>query len=905
MALRTRLALDGSWDFWRETAPADVLSVSVPAPWQATPALRTFTGVGWYRRCLELPASWLTADRAVILHFGAVDYSAEVWLNDVPVGAHEGGYLPFELDVTAAARPGVNCLTLRVSDPLELFPEIPHGKQSWYGMLSGLWQSVWAESRPATHIQHVQIAPRTAEVGVAVRLNRELPPASRLRYEIFAPDGQLCASLESASLTPTLPVPAPLLWDLDTPHLYTLRVTLDGAAPDSVSETFGFRTIEAREGRLWLNGRPLYLRAALDQDYYPETLCTPPSEAFLEAQFRQARAMGLNCLRLHIKIADPRYYAAADRVGLLIWTELPNAQYLTPDAQRRARETLAGMVARDGQHPSIIIWTLINESWGIDLTDPAQRAWLAETYAYLRRLDPTRLIVDNSACGGNAHVVTDIEDFHNYAAIPDHAPYWREWVARYAARPWWTFARAYSTHAEWQTFLHDPWDTPPGPPAPEVRRRGDEPLILSEFGNWGLPQVSRLLEADGSEPWWFETGAEWGNGVVYPHGVEARYAHYHLERAFPTLEALVAASQRLEYAALKYEIEQIRRHSSLAGYVITEFTDVHWECNGLLDLHRHPKDFFPALRALNSDDLIIPEWERLAYWSGEECALTLALAHFSSADLRESRLEWEVEGQPTLRGALGPLAPRPADVTPVGRLTFRAPEVSHPLRLRLTLRLLQAEGTPAAEHVQEVFVFPPCAAPGELRVYAPELETPLRALGYTPVDTLAAADLAVALTLTDALRAYLLQGGAVLWLAENADALQTHVGGISIVPRRGSDWQGDWASSLSWICKDRLFSALPTAGEVDFLFADLTPEQVIVGLHPRDFAVDVHAGLTVGWLHKTVGLIAERRVGQTGRVLISTFRLSARLAENPVAAWMFRDLILGLAHNLNLCYTME
>ena len=162
--------------------------------------------------------------------------------------------------------------------------------------------------------------------------------------------------------------------------------------------------------------------------------------------------MGLNRLRPH-QGADPRHYAAADRVGLLIWTEPPNAQYLTPDAQRRARETLAGMVARDGQHPSIIIWTLINESWGIDLTDPAQRAWLAETCAYLRRLDPTRLIVDNSACGGNAHVVTDIEDFHNYAAIPDHAPYWREWVARYAARPWWTFAHAYSTHAEWQAFL--------------------------------------------------------------------------------------------------------------------------------------------------------------------------------------------------------------------------------------------------------------------------------------------------------------------------------------------------------------------------------------------------------------------------------------------------------------------
>ncbi len=891
---RQRLSLDGSWDFWRETAPEDVLSVTVPAPWQALPALRDFSGPGWYRREIDIPALWCQEGRAVILHFGAVDYFAEVWLNDVLVGMHEGGYLPFDLDITDTARPGVNCITVRVTDPPEVFPEIPHGKQSWYGMLSGLWQSVWIESRAAVHIRHIRITPKGEEVTFEVQLNNT-PAELSLRYEIIAPDGDICAAMETTSLHPTLPVATPLLWDVNTPYLYTLRATLKGDTPDCVTETFGFRTIEAREGQLWLNGRPLYLRGALDQDYYPESICTPPSEAFLEEQFRKAKAMGLNCLRTHIKIADPRYYAAADRVGLLIWTELPNAQFLTPESQRRAWETLAGMVARDGNHPSIIIWTIVNESWGIDLTDPAQRSWLAQTYDSLKRLDPTRLIAGNSACWGNFHVVTDIEDFHNYYAMPDHYTNWRDWVANFAGRPWWTFAHAYTTHAEWQAFLRDPWNAPAQPPATEVQRRGDEPLILSEFGNWGLPDVTHLLNDDGSEPWWFETGLEWGNGVVYPHGIQVRYARFHIYRAFPSFAALIAASQRLEYAALKYEIEQIRKHRSLSGYVITEFTDVHWECNGLLDMHRNPKDFFPALSALNADDVIIPEWDRLAYWSGQTCNLGLSLSHFSPIDLRGSVLEWEVEGHPGLCGALKARAPEIAGITAVGKLTFTMPEVAAPERLRVALRLRRTDGVLAAEHHQEVFAFPRFVAANSMKLYAPGLEAPLRTLGYTVLDTLAESDLVITTTLTDRLRTYLLDGGRVLWLAESDDALQTRLDGIAITPRRGRDWQGDWASSMSWICKDQLFGALPTAGEVDFLFADLTPEHVITGLSPRDFAVDVHAGLAVGWLHKIVGLVVERRVGQSGQLLISTFRLSANLLENPVAAWMFRDMASRLS----------
>jgi len=155
MSLRTRLSLDGQWHFspTEKLNTEDFQQVIVPSPWQADARFRDHTGTAWYQRQFEIPVGWLEQDRVVILGFGAVDYFAEVWVNDVKVGEHEGGYLPFELDITSAARPGVNTCTARVDDPLEIFPEVPHGKQSWYGLLSGIWQSVWVESRATTHIQ--------------------------------------------------------------------------------------------------------------------------------------------------------------------------------------------------------------------------------------------------------------------------------------------------------------------------------------------------------------------------------------------------------------------------------------------------------------------------------------------------------------------------------------------------------------------------------------------------------------------------------------------------------------------------------------------------------------------------------------------------------------------------------
>ena len=900
MQPRSRLSLDGQWYF----SPTEILNtndcslITVPSPWQADARFRDHIGAAWYQREFEIATEWLEKDRVIFLGFGAIDYFAEVWLNNIKVGEHEGGYLPFELDVTQAAHAGVNTLTVYVDDPLEIFSEIPHGKQSWYGMLSGIWQPVWVESRAATHIQRVKITTNSDQVSVDVNMRGDL--MGLLFAEVVAQNGEVIARAESNAQRFSIQIEHPQTWSPDEPNLYMLHVS---AGADQVTEAFGFRTIETRDGQILLNGHPFYLRGALDQDYYPDLISTPPSQEYIEDEFRKAKEMGLNCLRVHMKVADPRYYAAADKVGLLIWTELPNHINLTDDAKRRAKETLIGMVERDWNHPSIGIWTIINESWGIDLTDPEQRAWLAETYEWLKKLDPARLVVGNSACWGNFHVATDIADFHIYYGMPDHYDQWDEWVSNYARRPWWLFAHEYQDHATWREFAQDPWHASEKSAAADVHPRGDEPLLISEFGNWGLPSATKLYGGNGgTAPWWFDTGLEWGDGIVYPRGIEQRFKDYHLDRVFPSLTALTEASQHLQYEALKYEIEHIRRYASIQGYVITEFTDLHWECNGLLDMYRNPKIHYSLLKNLNTDDMLIPLWERLAFSADETCEMEILFSHYSAVEIKYAVLKWKLVGPelPVLGDQFFVNQTVAYQVNELGVVRFDIPHVHHPIRARLELRLVSGEKVIATAE-QELYVFP---ADGVLRgmtqaatktqrvdvMYSSKFHRQLEQLGFRTADDLSHADVAVVTTLDDACRDFLLHGGRVLLLAEADDALQTYIPGIGIEPRRGTPWQGDWASSFGW----HRFGSLPTHHVVNFAFADLTPNHVIHGFTPRDFALDVFAGLFVGWLHKPIPTIARKRVGR-GELLVSTFRLEKNLETNPLAEYLFCELLQLIA----------
>jgi len=874
---RNTLSLDGEWDFqyFGDAVVAledvrDWRTCVVPGPWQAQfDDLRDHMGRAWYRRDVEVPADW--AGAPLFLRFGAVNYFARVLVNGIEVATHEGGYLPFEVEVTRVLRPGRNELAVSVTAPTDdpdaypefPFAETPFGKQSWYGPLSGIWQSVNLERRAADHITSIRLVPdlEAGTVRVTVDLVRPLRRDHDIELDVIAPDGTAAAALVEAvaasqdRITATITVPQPHAWSPDAPSLYRLKAALrqDGELVDTLSESFGFRTVTVKDGRIHLNGAPVMLRAALDQDYYPDGICTVPSEEFLEDQFRKAKELGLNCLRCHIKVPDPRYYAVADRVGLLIWTELPNAGRLTGPAAERLEATLKGIVERDGNHPSIICWTIINENWGTDLVhNQEHRDWVNATYRWLKAFDPTRLVVDNSPLYPSFHVQSDIEDYHFYAAIPDHRHSWDGFVERMANRA----EATYSHHGD-------------------ATRTGQEPIMCSEFGNWGLPDPKLLRGADGKEPWWFETGHDWGEGVMYAHGVEARFHSYGLDRVFGSMERFAEAAQWQQFRALKYQIEAMRRQPNLAGYVITEFTDCHWESNGLLDMRRNPRAFHNVFHTINADTVVVPQWNRVAYWEGEEVEVGLAAAHGRGDTVDGVELRWSLDAAGL--GDREPMALTPG-VRHARPVAFRAPHVDTPEVHRLELEIVTGDGVLATNHV-ELAIHPRRVAPpaGAVSVWTPDAELAERFadLGYATAASAKLADVIVARRLDDNLGAEVRAGARLIVLADEPQELQPmfpHFQNVRVVPRHGSMWLGAWASSFSWVKRSGPFARLPGGPLIDHSFDRVIPDHVIANCTTWDFQARVHAGMVVGWVHKPAALIVERNCGH-GRMVATTFRL--------------------------------
>ena len=873
-----KLSLDGAWDFQIDPSDGDdILSlkewrtVQVPMPWQAQfDDLRQYNGTAWHRRRFDWNEA--TDGKAAMLHFGAVDYHAIVWLNGRRVGEHEGGYLPFEFDVTGALQQGENVLVVRVVDASDdrsryadfPFTEVPHGKQSWYGPIGGIWQSVTLELRPAVHIVAVKLTPLPAEhaIDIAATLNAALPEGGALTATVFDPAGQSVATaqLDADGCGRAVLADAPQLWSPATPALYRVETTLvAGEMQHALAATCGFRTVEARNGRIYLNGAPIYLRGVLDQAYYPGTIYTPPSLEFLEDQARKAKALGLNCLRIHIKIEDPRYYEVADRFGLLVWTEIPNWVLLSDAADRRIKETFRAMVARDWNHPSIIAWTLVNENWGADLPrNPEHRRWLADFYHEAKQIDPTRLIVDNSACCDNFHVAGDLEDFHHYRAIPVHAKQWDEWVADFAGRE--------STWVWAQDYLQE--------------RRPDLPLIVSEFGNWGLPNPAAIQE-NGREPWWFETGHEWGDGIVYPHAMPQRFTDHGLDRVFGSMQDFARNAQEHMARSLHYEITTMRLLPSVAGYIITEFTDVHWECNGLLTMQREVKQGLDTLfTPLNQDNVVTLRPQR---WSGRPGeTLVVDVGTFGTdGECSDGVIEWQAgEAQGRLDAPGGAVD---APLTTPGMVTVIA-------------RWLTGEGgaVVATNVVELACVETPQPTQALCVVDDVALATTLRALGYTVAETLSstveAQTVLVARRYTRELEAAVQAGARLLLLAgqpsaEGKEAVRLPVG--AVIAREGTPWQGDWATAFSWIKKQGPFAALPGDPLLEMEYAPVMPDTILVGLPAWAYRTHNWAGLALGWIHKPVSLLAEMPYGR-GQVAITTFKLNAQtLAEDVVAQTIF------------------
>jgi beta-galactosidase/beta-glucuronidase len=422
--------LNGSWDFAADPAglrtPDDVSwpnTITVPFAWEtaASGIASHWLSCGWYRREIEVPAGW----QRVVLHFGAVHHAATVWVNGIDVGTHVGGYTPFEIDVTDALTGRLAVIVVRVDAPVDK-RDIVHGKQRSvprddydgcaFTPSSGIWQSVWLESRPATYIAHVALSSSPSLDAIVATVAVAGPRAGDALLRISI-DG--APPLDVKAGVTQLPIDAPRLWQPEDPHLYPIEVTLEsGDGIDRVGASTGLRSIATEAGQIMLNGERLYVRGVLDQGYWPETGITAPTDHAFVVDLELARKAGFNLVRKHLKLEDPRFLFHADRLGMLVWAEPASTGIFTPNAMELFEAQIDAMVARDGNHPCIVIWALYNEEWGLDWdvpNDPAKQDAVRRAFRRLKALDASRPAIDNS---GWTHVETDIVDWHVYDETP-------------------------------------------------------------------------------------------------------------------------------------------------------------------------------------------------------------------------------------------------------------------------------------------------------------------------------------------------------------------------------------------------------------------------------------------------------------------------------------------------------
>ncbi len=601
--------LCGAWGFafddediglaerWFDQAEPFSREIMVPFPPESERSGVHDTGfhpVVWYRREIQIG----DADRRdrLMLHFGAVDYKASVWVNGRLAVEHIGGQTPFSADIAPLLVPGdVQAIVVRAEDePRDL--QQPRGKQYWeeqpgyiwYHRTTGIWQPVWLEPLPQVAVSELRWTPDVDRfgVGVIVRLDRTPQQDWRVRVRlsgdrptrVLADDTCLVSGKElRRDILLDINDAAvrrrrTLLWAPEHPNLIEAVIEVidgQGAIVDRVESYFGLRRIEARDGRFIINGIPVFLRLVLAQNYWPDSLLAAPDSEALRREVELAQSLGFNGIRIHQKIEDPRFLYWCDRLGMLVWSEAANAYvYSDRAAEMLTREWLEA-VRRDYNHPSIITWVPLNESWGVpDLDRSAQqRHFVQALYHLTRALDPTRPVIGND---GWQHAVGDVFGVHDYAPTGDML---RE---RYADRA--TIAR---TFREVRPHHH--------PLLGEGIAIDDEPIVISEFGGLGfVPQ--------GTEDWF-------GYGQ------------------FADADALLARYEEL--------VDALLASTALAGFCYTQLTDTAQETNGLLTVNREPKFDVERLRAINSrpskavpseilDVLIKQEVERRRRERGQE-----------------------------------------------------------------------------------------------------------------------------------------------------------------------------------------------------------------------------------------------------------------------------------------------
>lgn len=501
----------------------------------------------WYARSFEIPNEWQGRD--LLLNFGAVDYSATVWVNGQEVGHNQGGHIPFQFDIAPYLKPGINRLTVYAEDRQD--PEQPRGKQSHTGVpreidyycTTGIWQTVWLEPVPSLRIEEIQIVGHAHRNLVELFVYLHAPSSAwRIDVEVSERD-KVVAHSEAHTAVATghlaLSIPYAKLWSPESPNLYDLTIRLfDGdQLLDQVKSYFGLRGIELRDGKIMLNGSSVYLKMVLDQGYWPEGYLTAPSDEALQTDIGWAKAFGFNGVRKHQKIEDPRWLYWCDRLGIMVWEEMPNAREWSLEAEEKLSAEWQRAVRRDYNHPCIIAWVPVNESMGfpgLAQEHVGQYAFLERMVRTTRRLDASRPVIDND---GWEH--TDIADI---CAIHDYSPSAELLRQRYH-------------------------QTVAGEGLPSKVWIGEKPLFARGSKYRGQPIIL----------------SEVGGFLTIPPDIppEKRDILYRYYASFEKPEELIE-----KYRDLMAGIASL---DFVVGFCYTQLTDIEQEINGLLTYHRQPK----------------------------------------------------------------------------------------------------------------------------------------------------------------------------------------------------------------------------------------------------------------------------------------------------------------------------
>ncbi|NUU64121.1 glycoside hydrolase family 2 protein [Paenibacillus agri] len=511
-----------------------------------------FMNAVWYKRSFTTPEAWL--GRKTLLHFGAVDYETEVWVNEQFVGTHRGGYSSFSFDITNALKQGDNIITVYAQDDNRSGLQ-PCGKQSTayhshgceYTRTTGIWQTVWLESVPDTYISSFRITPDTenACIHLEAKFNGAVN-GLQFTCEAFYEKktvGAVSVICGGSSTKLTLPLSETHLWQAGSPNLYDLNIKIVSGDTiiDSAVSYFGLRTIQLDGMAVRINGKSVFQRLVLDQGFYPEGIYTAPTDDDLKRDIEISLGLGFNGARLHEKMFEPRFLYWADKLGYLVWGEHANWGLNISTAQGLSQflpEWIEG-IERDFNHPSVIGWCPFNETWDSRNGARQDNEVLRIVYETTKAIDPTRPVIDTS---GNFHVVTDIFDVHDYDQNTE------------------SFRARYAPMAEggevFNTF-------------PERQKYEGQPYFVSEYGGiWWNPGQ---LDQD-----------SWGYG----------------ERP-QSLDEFIARYDGLTTTLLD--------NHSMFGFCYTQLYDVELEVNGLYTYDRTPKLDPEIIRAINTKKAAIEE----------------------------------------------------------------------------------------------------------------------------------------------------------------------------------------------------------------------------------------------------------------------------------------------------------